>query len=421
MLRKKGVAVFFILFAVKCFSQQSVDTINENEVTAVLSYLASDKLKGRVNYTKEQLFAAEYLGKKFKEYDLSPFPGFQYYYQPFSITPAKKFIKDKIKWNGRILLSASYINITTELFTTKKTLRDYKIFYSGTHLSDSILLKHWNDSTNILIWEKRDFAKGDAPIIGNVIIPANSPQHDILIVIAPDEPKEIRVSCREDYVHDVLFNVVGVLPGKSKPDEAIIFSAHYDHIDHSPTGEHGIFNGANDDASGTTAVVELAKYFSMKNANERTLIFCLFAGEELGLLGSQAFVQNLSPVSIKANINIEMIGMTNRVGKSAFFLTGTSYSNLYDILRKNLRGSSVDIRTDNFDTKNLFQRSDNYSFFQKRIVAHSIMCSDDNDPCYYEPCDDADRIDFKNMTEIIRAIAKSCQTLINVEDSPALR
>ena len=116
-----------------------------------------------------------------------------------------------------------------------------------------------------------------------------------------------------------------------------------------------------------------------------------------------------------------MMGMTNRTGKSAFFLTGTSYSNLYDILRKNLRGSSVDIRTDGFDTKNLFQRSDNFPFFQKQIVAHSIMCSDDDDPCYHETCDDADRIDFRNMTEIIRAIAKSCRTLISGEDTPKLK
>ena len=69
----------------------------------------------------------------------------------------------------------------------------------------------------------------------------------------------------------------------------------------------------------------------------------------------------------------------------------------------------------------LFQRSDNYPFFLKGIPAHSIMCSDDTDPCYHKPCDDASRIDFENMARIINAIAKSCQTLISGEDTPKLR
>ncbi|HET9824790.1 MAG TPA: M28 family peptidase, partial [Chitinophagaceae bacterium] len=89
--------------------------------------------------------------------------------------------------------------------------------------------------------------------------------------------------------------------------------------------------------------------------------------------------------------------------------------------RKNLNGSNMKILSDNFDTKGLFQRSDNYSFFQKHIVAHSIMCSDDTDPCYHESCDVGDRINFKNMTELIRAIIISCASLIDAKDTPKLK
>lgn len=136
----------------------------------------------------------------------------------------------------------------------------------------------------------------------------------------------------------MLRNVVGVLEGRSKPDELVIFSAHYDHL-----GTNGrkrgdsIYNGANDNASGTTAVLSLAHYFAQKRNNERTLVFCAFAGEELGLLGSEAFVRNLNPGKIVAVINIEMIGDDNVFGKNSFFVTGSDYSNLLDIFQKNLQ------------------------------------------------------------------------------------
>jgi hypothetical protein len=83
---------------------------------------------------------------------------------------------------------------------------------------------------------------------------------------------------------DTVYNVIGVLPGKSKSNEAIIISAHYDHM-----GRYigAIMNGANDNASGTTGMMLLANFFARKKDNERTLIFCAFAAEELGLIGSQ--------------------------------------------------------------------------------------------------------------------------------------
>jgi len=117
------------------------------------------------------------------------------------------------------------------------------------------------------------------------------------------------------------FNVIGAIKGKSKPGQLIIFSAHYDHvgsISTNPYPEAGSrtgaekgdtnYNGANDDASGVSAVISLAKYFKALNNNERTLLFVAFTGEELGLLGSKYFAADCEPDSIIAVINIEMIG-----------------------------------------------------------------------------------------------------------------
>ncbi|HEV7329939.1 MAG TPA: M28 family peptidase [Flavisolibacter sp.] len=212
---------------------------------------------------------------------------------------------------------------------------------------------------------------------------------------------------------DSLYNVVGVLPGKSRAGEIVIFSAHYDHI-----GEEDgvIYNGANDNASGTTAVLLLADYFARKGDNERTILFCAFAGEELGLLGSDAFAEVLKPEAVVAVINIEMIGIPS-VGKNAFFLTGANYSNLQSILRKNL-DKVYKIRREPSYEKQLFSRSDNYPFARKGIPAHTIMASDDEDTCYHQTCDDVRRVSIGNMTNLIRAIALGSATLINGIDTP---
>ena len=220
----------------------------------------------------------------------------------------------------------------------------------------------------------------------------------------------------------VLNNLIAVLPGKSKADEVIIFSAHYDHVDRDIYGnKSGIFNGANDNASGVTAVLMLAKYFSLVKNNERTLFFCFFAGEELGLLGSLAFAPALEPEKVKSVINIEMIGKHDRSGKKAFFLTGEQYSDLSKILKRNLSGTGVKLRSEPEDPTGLFNRSDNYPFFRMGIPAHSIMCSDDKDSCYHQPCDDPQHVDVENMALIIRAIAASTVTLVNGKDSPELK
>jgi Iap family predicted aminopeptidase len=214
---------------------------------------------------------------------------------------------------------------------------------------------------------------------------------------------------------NVLLNVVGMLKGRSKPEEMIIFSAHYDHLGYIKKKKRGdsIYNGANDNASGTTAVLALAHYFAQRADNERTLVFCAFSGEELGLKGSKLFSEMADPAKIIAVLNIEMIGRCDFAGRNAFFVTGADYSGLKDILKKNLKGSPVKIVREPREDKMLFQRSDNLHFALQGIPAHSIMCSDDTERCYHSPCDELERMDLENMTRIIRAIAKASRTLVD--------
>lgn len=216
----------------------------------------------------------------------------------------------------------------------------------------------------------------------------------------------------------VLFNVIGMLPGKSKPNEVIVFSAHYDHIGtDSFLGKDKIFNGANDNASGVAALLFLANYFSLKNNNERTLAFCAFAGEELGLIGSKVFVNTVNTSSIKVVVNIEMIGKAG-VGKNNFFIVGSKYSNLAALMKKSIPKGYTRIVREPPIEKRLFERSDNYPFFLDNVIAHTIMSSYDDDPCYHKPCDETSKIDFDHMARVVSTIALSLEPIINGPEIP---
>ena len=215
-----------------------------------------------------------------------------------------------------------------------------------------------------------------------------------------------------------LFNIVGVVEGKSKAAEVILITAHYDHISPADAGIDRIFNGANDNASGTTAMLMMAKYFAASKMNERTIVFCAFDGEEWGLLGSEQFTKLINPEAVKAVINIEMIGISD-VGKNAFFITGENQSNISKIIRKNLKGTGVSLRSEAGMDLNLFARSDNYPFAKLGIPAHSFMSSYDRDPCYHATCDDLSRIEFEHLTQITRAIATSIESIVRGVDTPS--
>src|SRR5439155_21845406 len=118
-------------------------------------------------------------------------------------------------------------------------------------------------------------------------------------------------------------NVVGILPGKSKKNEQVVFSSHYDHLGiGKPVATDSIYNGANDDAAGTTAIIMLAKHFKKLGNNERTLVFAAFTAEEIGGFGSQYFSQQMNPSDVVAMFNIEMIGTQSKWGTNSAYITG---------------------------------------------------------------------------------------------------
>ncbi|MES1216474.1 MAG: M20/M25/M40 family metallo-hydrolase, partial [Bacteroidota bacterium] len=221
-------------------------------------------------------------------------------------------------------------------------------------------------------------------------------------------------------------NIVGVLPGKSRSNEYVIFSGHYDHVGTGSPAEayrhddkDSIYNGANDNASGTTAVIMLAKYFKEIKNNERTIVFVAFTAEELGGYGSQYFSKQMDAQQVVAMFNIEMIGTESKWGKNSVYMTGYDKSDMATILQKNVNGTGFTIYPDPYTQQQLFYRSDNASLARLGVPAHSISTSKmDSEPNYHKASDQVETLDMDNMAVIIRSIAQSAGSIIAGKETP---
>ncbi|TXD54273.1 MULTISPECIES: M28 family peptidase [unclassified Polaribacter] len=214
-------------------------------------------------------------------------------------------------------------------------------------------------------------------------------------------------------------NIIGVLEGKSKKDEYVIISAHYDHLGMKKKGKGDvIFNGANDDASGVTGVLALAAYFK-KVGNERTIVFVAFTAEEMGLIGSTHFGKGIDAAKFVAGINLEMIGKVPSFGPNTAWLTGFDRSDFGKIIQKNLKGSGYQLFPDPYKNFNLFFRSDNASLARLGVPSHTFSTTAiDVDKDYHQVSDEAETLNMTVITQTIQAVAIGTESIINGKDTP---
>jgi len=421
MYRKIGlIGLLFFSVQPRLHSQDLPDSINADDAAAIISVLASDSLKGRGNGTVELLQAATFIGEKFKTAGLSPLPGMTGFYIPFRTSDKpRERVPGILEWNGKVIAPGQFMYLHPEpgLFASRE-LADFSVIKIDTGFTADILSGYRNVSGPLLLWTSHLQPDGENFFPELVKIPPGGLQQSYLLVYSATPPDSLTLTALPGYYASLEYNVVGILPGRSRPGEVVLFSAHYDHIGiSSGSKKDSIMNGANDDASGVTALLLLADHFTRKGNNERTLLFCAFAGEELGLLGSSDFIRYINPETIVAGINMEMIGVP-QYGKSSVFITGQRESALPDLLAKGLKTAQIRTKREPSEEKLLFQRSDNYSFFKKGIPAHTIMSSDDDEPCYHRPCDEVKRIDTEHLVRVTRGIAIATEPLIDGRETP---
>jgi Zn-dependent M28 family amino/carboxypeptidase len=244
----------------------------------------------------------------------------------------------------------------------------------------------------------------------------------LVAVLQNNVPSNFEIEFNQEVTPMTMKNVVGIMPGKKKKDEIVIFSGHYDHIGiGKPTAEgDSIFNGANDDASGTTAVIMLAQHFAKQKDNERTIVFAAFTAEETGGYGSKHFSTQFQPAKVMAMFNIEMIGTESKWGTNSAYITGYEKTSMGTILEKNLEGSEFKFYPDPYPSQQLFYRSDNATLARLGVPAHTISTSKMDSEKYYHTADDEfETLDMNNMARIIEAIALSSKTIVAGKDTPS--
>lgn len=204
-------------------------------------------------------------------------------------------------------------------------------------------------------------------------------------------------------------NVVAILEGSDPAlkDTYVVFSAHMDHVGVGRPNQDGdsIYNGADDDASGTTAVIELAEAFaSMQQRPRRSLIFLTVSGEEKGLYGSKYFVEN-PPVPVEkmvANINLDMIG---RNAPDTTVAIGQDYSSLGETLQTVVQAHpelKLLVAPDLWPEERLFFRSDHFNFAMKKVPALFFTSGLHED--YHKPSDEPETIDNDKLARTTQLV-----------------
>jgi hypothetical protein len=424
MKKNQILSIGLMLFAVQTtWAQINVPNIKEAEVSRIIKTLSADDMKGRSALRPKDIGkAADFISSEFKKAGLKYFNDSKDYRQSFELMQSK-FAGGKLMINGFEVDPENYALSSTEKEVKWSTLpkvetvgKDENLitkFLSLLQADDDLLIMVDPSHTAMFKRVKAFLSKGGMGL-------GAKKSSSKLFILGDQQVKNIDANFTNTISSTPLFNVVGVLPGKSKPNEYVVFSGHYDHLGIiKATNQDSIANGADDDASGTTAVIELAKYFANKKDNERTLIFVAFTAEEIGGYGSQYFSKQLNPNEVVAMFNIEMIGKESKFGKNNAFITGYERSDFGKILQKNLEGTDFKFYPDPYPKQNLFFRSDNATLARLGVPAHTISSDQiDTDKLYHSVDDEFETMDIGNITEIIKAIAISATSIVEGKATP---
>ena len=402
------------------FGQKNIDQKN---VERLIRTLAADDMMGRQTFTPGIEKAAAFISAEFQKIGLKPLPGdtdFQQEFTMYSLTPKK-----------------------AEVELNDKDLKPEEFFISTSHRKFE-----WDEKAPqpLFIGEADDFRQGLAKVRQqerNLLVVVHPKHQDlfnrygtyvrrsspitevgkghttVFVLSAETQVSELEVEMENDVQEMKLANVAGMIPGK-RANEYVVFSGHYDHIGiMKPVAGDSIANGADDDASGTTAVMALAQHFKKGPKPERTLLFVAFTAEEIGGFGSQHFSRQLNPDEIVAMFNIEMIGKGSKFGPNTAYITGFEKSDFGSLLQEAVKGTAYSFHPDPYPSQNLFYRSDNATLAHLGVPAHTISSVQiDQDKLYHSVDDEVESLDLAHMTSMIKAIALGAKDFVDGKKTP---
>ncbi|MBS1602066.1 MAG: M28 family peptidase [Bacteroidetes bacterium] len=412
--------VIFLLL-ISAGSSLSAQNFDPAAVEKIERTLSSDAMQGRATFTPGIEKAADYIGTQFRQAGLKTLDGGSSYRQPFTMLATKPVSASAII-DGQTL-SADHVVVVSASPQIK--IDDHSGFEkayirAGAAFGPEVL-RYIKAKKNTLVLVDSSFARS-FPRLARFTRQQFKSDNTIVFLLTSADPATYSITAEQEVTERTLANVVGILPGNSKKNEYVIFSGHYDHLGIGKPDDKGdsIYNGANDDASGTTAVIMLARYFAKKKNNARTLVFATFTAEEIGEFGSEYFSNQFDPSKVMAMFNIEMIGTESKWGTNSAYITGYERTDMGKILEKNLKGSGFSFHPDPYPRENLFYRSDNATLAKQGVPAHTISTSKmDSEKYYHTAGDEMSTLDMKNMAAIIRSIAISSKSIVDGKDTPS--
>lgn len=430
-----------------------------------MEFLASDALQGRGSGTHDELLAATYIGSELRSYGIAPAGDDGGYVQKVTLLKRKISAPPEISfatddgtgetttWTHGKQMEVTYLSKTDFSGPLQKISIDEGEANSGPKIKPGAIVfltskdnKKMRSEIFSIIFrgavavlvpvspagKKRWQADGkELPEIAPALEGSTQDLMANINILAVDEGAQatlhrlaegtvLRFAANAaDLEKSYTWNAVGILSGSdpAQKKNAILLSAHLDHLGiGAPVNGDSIYNGADDDASGTTAVLELARVLGQGPRPRRTVILALFGSEESGGLGSTYFREHppLPLADIAANLEFEMIGRPDpKVADDTLWLSGWERSNL----GPQMAAHGAKLVDDPHPEQNFFRRSDNYVLAQKGVVAQTAS-SFGLHRDYHQPSDDLAHIDFQHMTTAIGSLIRPIEWLVNTDFRP---
>jgi len=406
-MRKMSKYILSFLIVLLSGSFFTLNAQNRKQIEKHLKKLTSASFSGRGYVNKGDHKAAQYLAKQFEDYGLKKVKNS--FFQPYELRMNTFPETPKIKINGKRLKAAEDFVVTA---SSSKIKGQYPCIY----LPLSPLQKEMDLSKTFLVGgkEQKELLKENPyQSKGFIYLDENQPiwsvwpgkdtssYHVIKLrkESLKDSIKDIEIKVEPDFIpHYQTQNVWGMLSGKSHPDSIIILGAHYDHL-----GKFGkaIYRGANDNASGTVMILELANYFSKpENQPDCSILFALFSGEEAGLLGSKYMAENFpfDYSQVKYMINLDMVGAGSDGIK---MVNATEFPFIYNKMKElnEEKGYLKDVKS-----RGESCNSDHCPFYEKEIPAVFIYTLGNETKAYHIPEDDFKHLPLTEFEDLFRLL-----------------
>jgi hypothetical protein len=433
--------------AVSGASSDRIDAIDESAVRAHMGFLASDAMNGRGSGTRDEWIAATYIAAQLRRLGLEPLGDNGDYVETVEIARSEVVGAPLLSIGSSTWIHGDQmIVVKLSAAGSRGPLQKYKAnvpVQSGATLlmpenadpgtanvlgaglvlwhETAAVRAHWSDLTRRVLnagpVRLPALAGSSAQSDGSPSkIWLSADAYSAVARLAEGSIATLTVQTRE--ASGRTWNAAARLNGSGtqEKDDIILLSAHLDHLGARNTGVDLIYNGADDDASGSTAVLALAEALAKGPALKRTVVFAWFGSEEAGGYGARYFVEKpVIPLEkIVANLEFEMIGRPDStIAPHTLWLTGWERTNL----GPQLTAHGARLVADPHPAENFFARSDNFALARRGIVAQTVS-SFGLHADYHQPSDKLEHIDFAHMTEAIQSLLMPVRWLADSDFRP---